>query len=102
MYSNLTLKLTSGTDCSGYFGYFPTLETISNNLNDTVAHLHCITISKVVFNDPCTIVIWDDKSKTIVRCHNEPFDKEKGLVMCIAKKVLGEKFHQTLREWCKE
>lgn len=26
--------------------------------------------------------------------------REKGLAMCIAKKVLGEKFHQVFREWC--
>jgi hypothetical protein len=36
----------------------------------------------------------------VVKCHNEPFDREKGLAMCIAKKVLGEKFHQTFRKWC--
>lgn len=57
-------------------------------------------IEKVIFHDPATIVIWKDKTKTVVKCHNEPYDREKGLAMCISKKVLGEKFHSTLREWC--
>lgn len=57
-------------------------------------------IDKVIFNDPATIVIWKDKTKTVVKCHNEQYDREKGLAMCIAKKVFGAKFHQTFREWC--
>lgn len=57
-------------------------------------------IEKVIFHDPATIVIWADKTKTVVKRHNEPYDREKGLAMCIAKKVLGEKFHSTFREWC--
>lgn len=113
MYSNLTqgisnvsmLKLTSGTDCSGFFGYYPTLEAasakeITNNIRSSFVNISYTTISKVIFHDPATIVIWADKSKTVVKCHNEPFDLEKGLAMCIAKKMLGEKFHQTFRDWC--
>lgn len=104
MYSNLTLKLSSGTDCSGFFGYFPTLEAVSaeeitNNIRNSFANISYTTISKVIFHDPATIVIWADKTKTVVKRHNEPYDREKGLAMCIAKKVLGERFHQTFREW---
>jgi len=57
-------------------------------------------IDRVIFHDPATIVIWKDKTKTVVKCHDEPFDREKGLAMCIAKKVLGQDFHKTFREWC--
>lgn len=46
-------------------------------------------INKVIFSGPCTIVLWDDGDKTMVRCENEHFDKEKGLAMAIAKKFLG-------------
>lgn len=46
-------------------------------------------IEKVIFNDPATIVFWRDGSKTVVKAQNEPFDKEKGLAMAIAKKVYG-------------
>ena len=46
-------------------------------------------IKNVIFSGPCTIVQWSDGDKTIVRCENEDFDKEKGLAMAIAKKFFG-------------
>lgn len=48
------------------------------------------TIKKVIFNDPATIVLWADGTKTVVKCaKDEKFDPEKGLAMAIAKKVIG-------------
>lgn len=46
-------------------------------------------IKRVIFNDPATIVLWDDDTKTIVKAENEIFDPEKGLAMAITKKALG-------------
>ena len=46
-------------------------------------------IKNVIFSGPCTIVQWSDGDKTIVRCENEDFDKEKGLAMAIVKKLFG-------------
>lgn len=46
-------------------------------------------IKQVIFNNPATIVIWSDGSKTVVKCKNEPYDPEKGLAMCIAKRAMG-------------
>ena len=46
-------------------------------------------IKNVIFNGPCTIVQWSDGDKTIVKCENEDFDKEKGLAMAICKKFLS-------------
>ena len=49
-------------------------------------------IKKVIFNDPATIVIWGDGSKTVIKCgKNDIYDPEKGLALCIAKKALGNK-----------
>jgi hypothetical protein len=49
-------------------------------------------IKKVIFNDPCTIVLWADGTKTVVKTqNNEVYDAEKGLAMCISKKALGNK-----------
>jgi hypothetical protein len=49
-------------------------------------------ISRVIFNEPATIVFWDDGEKTVVKCQNdEPYDKEKGLALCYMKKALGNK-----------
>ena len=59
-----------------------------------------IEIAKVIFNNPATIVIWDDGSKTVVKAENEPFDPEKGLAMAIAKKALGNKgnYYETFKK----
>ena len=46
-------------------------------------------IQKVIFNDPATIVIWADGTKTVVKCDCELYDPEKGLAMAISKKALG-------------
>ena len=47
-------------------------------------------IKKVIFNNPATIVIWADETKTVVKAqNNEIFDPEKGLAMAITKKALG-------------
>lgn len=49
-------------------------------------------ITRVIFNDPATIVFWKDGSKTVVKCQpGDVYDQEKGLALCIAKKYLGNK-----------
>lgn len=62
-------------------------------------------ITKVIFNDPATIVFWSDGTKTVVKCcKDDTFDKEKGLAMAVCKKVTGnnaERFHRGMRSWIK-
>lgn len=48
-------------------------------------------IKDVIFNDPATIVFWEDGTKTVVKAQNEVYDPEKGLAMAIAKKAMGNK-----------
>lgn len=49
-------------------------------------------IEKVIYNEPATIVMWSDGTKTVVKCQDgDYYDPEKGLAMCIAKKALGNK-----------
>ncbi len=38
----------------------------------------------VLFNNPATI-LWKDGKKYVSKAHNEEFDEEKGLLMCLAK-----------------
>lgn len=47
------------------------------------------TIEKVYFNNPYTVVLWSDKTKTMVKAEGEAYDPEKGLAMAICKKFLG-------------
>lgn len=60
-----------------------------------------LEIDKVIFNEPATIVLWKDGTKTIVKEQNEPFDPEKGLAMAISKKALGNKgnYYNEFRKW---
>lgn len=58
-------------------------------------------IKKVIFNEPATIVFWDDGTKTVVKAEDEAFDKEKGLAMAISKKFLGNKgnYYNEFKKW---
>ena len=59
-------------------------------------------IKNVYFNDPVTIVLWDDGTKTMVRCQDGDFySAETGLAVCIAKKALGNKgnFNNVFKKW---
>lgn len=60
-----------------------------------------LKIKKVIFNNPATIVLWMDGTKTVVKAVNEAFDPEKGLVMAITKKALGNKsnYFNKIKEW---
>ena len=60
------------------------------------------TIKKVIFNCPATIVLWEDGTKTVVKCGEEDtYDPEKGLALCFAKKAMGNKgnFNNTMKKW---
>lgn len=59
-------------------------------------------IADVIFSGPATIVQWTDGTKTVVKCgKGENFDPEKGLVMAITKKALGNKgnYYETIKKW---
>lgn len=69
----------------------------SNNNTIHIEHM----IKKVIFNEPATIVIWNDGTKTIVKAEGEVFDPEKGLAMAISKKVMGNngKYYNVFKKW---
>lgn len=73
--------------------------------NDIVRFGMCnVSIRKVIFNDPATIVLWSDGTKTVVKCGPEDsYDMEKGLAMAIVKKMAGNdsRFHKVFKKWCK-
>lgn len=49
-------------------------------------------IKNVYFNPPYTVVIWEDKTKTKIKCQDgDIYDPEKGLALAISKKALGNK-----------
>lgn len=64
-----------------------------------------MAIDRVIFNDPATIVIWADGTKTVVKCQDgDVYSRETGLALCIAKKALGNKgsFNDVFHKWIPE
>lgn len=63
------------------------------------------SIKDVIFNDPAVIVLWNDGTKTVVKCsENDIFDSEKGLAMAISKKALGNQgnYYETFKKYLPE
>lgn len=63
------------------------------------------SIKDVIFNDPAVIVLWNDGTKTVVKCsENDIFDHEKGLAMAISKKALGNQgnYYNTFKKYLPE
>lgn len=59
-------------------------------------------ISRVIFNDPATIILWADGTKTIAKTHgDDAFDPEKGFAVACAKKLLGngDAFRMEFAKW---
>lgn len=60
--------------------------------------------TNVIFNDPATIVYWDDGTKTVVKCQpGDVFSAEAGLTTAMLKKYMGNDntFNRVINEWLK-
>lgn len=86
---------------------YPT--TIATSLNaetiTTTSMMSKEAITKVIFNDPATIVFWSNGEKTVVKCcENDVYDPEKGLAMAICKYIFGNDnyFHRVFKDWLPE
>ena len=58
----------------------------------------------VIFNNPATIVYWDDGTKTVVKCQlGDVFSAETGLTTAMLKKYMGNDntFNRVINEWLK-
>lgn len=52
--------------------------------------LEKVYIEKVIYNNPVTVVVWSDNTKTVSKCHGDDmYSKETGLAVCIMKKLVG-------------
>jgi hypothetical protein len=118
----LEIKTCRDTGREVYFeGHmlYPDLNDIINWRVDTLMNkpTKLPGIKNVIFSGPCTIVLWEDGTKTVVRCNNvyhvrgsktlEKFDPEKGLAMAIAKKALGtnesgSNYYDIFKKWLPE
>lgn len=82
-----------------------TIYNVLNQPNKDKVVKDYFAIKKVIFNNPATIVYWEDGTKTIVkRQKGDRWDKEKGLAMAFTKKALGNKgnYCNKFKKWMEE
>ena len=82
-----------------YGGLSNVAEEINSRLN---SEFSLPEIKKVIFNDPVTVVLWMDGTKTVVRSQpGDYFDPEKGLTMAITKKAMGNNgsYYNEIKKW---
>ena len=62
-----------------------------------------IYIKEVIYANPAVIVLWNDGTKTTAKCHgSDVFDSEKGLLICVMKKLVDSDFVvRALEDWGK-
>jgi hypothetical protein len=58
-------------------------------------------ITRVIHNNPATIVFWSDGTKTVARTQNgDPYDPTAGLLVCVMKKMIGnDQTQKLLNDW---
>ncbi len=62
-------------------------------------------IKQVWFNKKkgTTVVLWNDETKTMVKCHpDDEWDKEKALAMCYVKRLMDNRgcYNEIFKKWC--
>lgn len=62
-----------------------------------------LIFNKVIYNGPATIILWDDGTKTVVKCkEGDPYSHEAGFALAVLKRLTGNDFHKYLRKVTKE
>ena len=57
------------------------------------------TFTKVIYNGPATIILWNDGTKTVVKCkEGDPYSHEAGFALAVLKRLTGNNFHRCLRK----
>ena len=66
-----------------------------------------IGFKEIIFHGPATIVIWDDETKTVVKCtEGDEMNPEMGVAMCTLKKIFGDtvysRYKKIVKKWVPE
>lgn len=58
-----------------------------------------LAFEKIIFNDPATIVIWADGTRTVVKaCKEDKFNKEVGLKTALLQRVFGKEIDKEINK----
>lgn len=103
--------------CETYFQYFiapkKSLSKYIRDIHNETIHeepvkpreIYVPEIKNAYFNNPVTVVMWEDGTKTMVRCQpGDVYSAETGLALCIAKKAFGNmpNFNNIFHKWIPE
>lgn len=62
-----------------------------------------LLFNKVIYNGPATIILWNDGTKTVVKCkEGDSYSPEAGFALAVLKRLTGNGFRRCLREATKE
>ena len=65
-------------------------KTYFDGYRTAVKDMKHLSIDRVVYNNPVTIVFWSDGTKTVVKCRKpDKYDRRTGVLLCCAKRLLG-------------
>lgn len=71
--------------------------TIGGALTRNIAHAE--PYEKLILKPPATIIIWNDGTKTVVKCTDgDLYDPEKGVALCFLKKEHPEIYRKILKD----
>jgi hypothetical protein len=69
---------------------YPSIDWNFNHIIQPVKKKNPYGVKRIVFNDPATIVFWEDGTKTVVKCsENETFNPYMGFCAAVTKRVYG-------------
>lgn len=58
-----------------------------------------LAYARIIFNDPATIVIWADGTRTVVKaCKEDKFNKEVGLKTALLQRVFGKEIDKEINK----
>lgn len=66
---------------------------VSNIVGEYIGVIfHDLEVKRIIFNPPATVIIWEDDTKTVVKCaEDDEFNPEIGVAMCYMKKIYGSR-----------
>ena len=90
----MKMRWNTATACVDKYEMMDYYNAVMKNREEYMKERNHMSIKNIDFQPPLTVVIWEDGTKTFVRCaENEMFDPEKGAAMAIAKKALGDNYN---------
>ena len=88
-----TMRLVSDDRATGEAKYSGSFDWFNPKTN----HVETVYIKEIIYNEPATIVLWSDGSKTVSKARpGDEYNPEVGVMYCILKKLAPNTHFDTL------